>query len=456
MSSKRIVITALTGGMAAGLASYQGALANGMELTFSVDERLEAGRNLSLEPGGNETSFLSTTDLGFRYSTETRTQMLTATADATLRAGELPEGDNGITGFSDPRIGLSYSLTSANSSLSLSARASQTDLTIPRPLSDFENEEGELVLPEDFDELNTTGTRRSYNLGATLRTGLESPLSFTLGATASGIDNDGTGSDSSRLGLTASSSLVLTTLDTGTASVRFNKFDSDDGSERTTTGLSLGYSREISEAASLSAQLGWQRTEVEGSDGDSVDTGLTGSLTFGLDRPNGTIGITYSAARDQDGPRQTLRLSRKLDLPLGSLSGSLGLTSKDGGEADIVGSLSLRRELPTGNLSLSVNRGITTTSDDTERLSTAVAFGYRHTINDLSGLGLSLSYGVTENGGNARTDKGDLTLSYSYALTEDWSLNSGVTHRLRDSSDTEAARSTLLFVGVSRDFTVLR
>lgn len=390
------------------------------QLTFGIDQRLETSSNQALETPSKGSTSLSTTRLSFGFLSETAVDRFAVTGSGTLRIGDGPGVDsNGFT-FDDRRLGLSYSHTAAIGEVQLNASLRDANIRFLRPLEDFLNADtGEIELPEDLEDLEGDGTRRSTALSGSLRLGDQSRLGVTLRAGLSRIDYANTTAaglaDSERLSYGADFRLTLNDVTTATLGLSHQDFTSDStvGTRRTNT-LSLGVSREF---------------------------------------VNGAGNITLSVA-DKPGNIRTTNLSfgRSFETADSSFAFTLGVSGGNG-NTDMIGSVRYARELARGSVNLRISRGVTTSSDDTDRLSTLISAGYTHEIGPNSTLGLTASWAESLTPAtNAATTNSTVGITYSQALTEDWALNTGITHRSRDTSTAPAADSNTLFIGLSRSW----
>ncbi len=95
-------------------------------------------------------------------------------------------------------------------------------------------------------------------------------------------------------------------------------------------------------------------------------------------------------------------------------------------------------------------------NEDDERIATSVGLGYDHQINDLSGIGLDFDFGLTEATTTSnRVESSSLSLTYRHAITEDWNLQTGVSHEIRDEGTVGTADSTSVFVSLQRKFDLI-
>ncbi|MFN3847641.1 MAG: hypothetical protein ACK4RZ_17740, partial [Paracoccaceae bacterium] len=179
------------------------------------------------------------------------------------------------------------------------------------------------------------------------------------------------------------------------------------------------------------------------------------TLSLGLNREfvNGGGSVALSVADKPGGIRTTsLSFGRSYETQTSTFGFTVG-ASRTAGNSNLTGTLRYSRELPTGAINLRFSRGVSTSSDDTDRLVTLLSAGYSHEINDSSKLGVTATWSESRQpGGGGSSTNGSLGLTYSHALTEDWSLNTGLTHRSRDTATSPSATSNTVFIGLSRSW----
>jgi hypothetical protein len=146
----------------------------GVLLSFGIDQRFEAGRNLALEVPEEGSSAIATTDLSFGLVSETTTQSLSFDMGVGLRIEDTPDSDGTVTDFGDPRFNLAYRREVATATFGLDANYRQAQIDT-LSLSDFLDDEGLVELPEDFADLDGTGTRTNYGLRAFLASTIPTP-----------------------------------------------------------------------------------------------------------------------------------------------------------------------------------------------------------------------------------------------------------------------------------------
>jgi hypothetical protein len=408
------------------LAQETGDRASG--LTFGIEQGLEVGENLGLDTPATGSSAIATTRLSLSYFDSTEVSRLAVDLGGVFRFADTPEADSG-NGFADPSARLSYTRAGANAGLSLTAEASQSDLTFDRDLSDFIGEDGTLDLPDDFD-LTGEGTRNTYSVAAELTLRRRAPLSFVLGASYQVTDYANTGSstlaDETIIGLDATANLRLSAISSGSVALAYDDIQTDDATEthRKVTALTFGYARELSPILRVGASLGLTHTDR---------TVL------------GPINTTENET--------TFRIEATRDLPNGSIGGNIGVTWPDGGGSELVGQIDWRQALPTGRISATFTQEASTTTDGETRPTTALSVSYGHDINAVSGVDFGLTYVIASGTATRnRVAESDLSVTYRRSLTEDWSLRTGLTYKTRDEETVGSAQSPFAFVSIGRTF----
>ncbi|MFA9229799.1 MAG: hypothetical protein ACEQSU_03475, partial [Microgenomates group bacterium] len=393
----------------------------GVVMTFGLQERLETTSNLGLDVTNRGRTNQATTNLSFGISSETQTSRLAFDMSGVLRAAQGPGHSGTDFGFDGPKLAFSYAHSGANASLSLKAHYSDADVEYLRPLENFLDEDGHIVLPEDLADLTGTGTRRSSGLNAALTWGNDAPVGFGLSAAVSDLSYRNTTSpgliDSRRTTLGASMRLDLSEVTKATLGLTISRFEDE-------------------------APLSSPRNTI------SFDAGLSQVMT------TGTLTGSLSAAKTEDGTKLGFSVGRDIELPNGSLTASLGLSRAATGGTSLTGSLGLQHELPQGQITAQLRRGIGVSSDDTDSLTTVLSLGYSQTLSPLSSLSLDLSYAEsTATATDNTVTNTSFGATYSHALTEDWGLNLGYRQRMRDSDGVGKADSSSVFLSLSRDFT---
>lgn len=429
----------------------------GLRMRFGLEQRLEYADNLALELPAEGATAVSSTRLSFNLSSETRTERLALNVGAALKLVDGPDGRD--AGLGDPRLELSYAREAANATFGFDAHYRSSEVDFLRPLEDFINDDGVIELPEDIDDLTGTGDRADYGINTAIELGTAAPLGLALSAGLNRLDYSNVSNadlvDIRRARVKATVKLRFSEITQGRIGLNHARYEAKDAEEtlRETTSLEVGLARELSARAVLDTMLGYSIVDTEEFGITTRTDGLTGRIGLDYAMPNGTLTSEITARTNQDGTRLGLSFGRSLDLPAGALSVNIGLTKPEGGDTAVIGSLFWLHELPDGQITARVGRTVSTTNQDTEKLSTLVALGYDHEITALSGLAVDFIYAVTDGTGtDPAVDRGSLTASYRHALTTDWDMNFGLAHRMREEAGAGRAKSQSVFVSLSRDF----
>lgn len=429
--------------------------------TLTVGQRFESTENLGLETPSEGRSNLSTTSLGLDLITRNSTQTLSFSAGGVVRNGDIPATSDISTGFTDPRINLSYSREGYNSTFNASGSFRQSDIA-SRDLSQFVNADGEFELPEDFEDLVGGGQRNTFGFSSSLVIGQDAPLSVTFSGSVNATRYEDvtspnlTDTTRSRIGVT--SRLRFSPSTTGSVGIGLERFENENavGTQRDTYSLVFGISNVLANATTVNAELGYEAIETRETTGDRSDGGLVGQFGVVRQMPNGTVSADVESTVDQAGNRLTLQAGRSLELPTGTISSSVGLTSFEGDSPDFVGTLNWVQALPRGTLTARINRDVTTNNDDRERISTSGAVSFTQQINSVSSYTVGTNFGVSEDSAISRTTtQAAVTVSYNRAINNRWGFNTGVTHRLRDTTLNGRADSTSIFFGLNASFDLL-
>lgn len=421
-------------------------------LVLNLGSSLTYDDNPDLSPAGSDPRLAFDTTLGLTLNSTTRDQSFA------LGLTGLARLDSAGLDLRDPAATLAYGRTGADSRLSVNLAYRQSDVDLFEPLSEAE---GGLA----GDGLATTGTVTSQSARLSFATGLKAPLGLDLAANVSARDYSETTDpdvfDSTSQSLTLGVHLRLPAAGREislTASRSASDYDDIFQTSRTGSTLSLSLSQSLRPDLTLQATLG-QGDAASRIFGvvTSQSSGLTGSLGLQATLANGTAGVSLDLARDAVGPRQTLNLTRSLDLPKGTLAAELGLTSRAGQEGQIVGRLSYGIDLPTDSFTVSLSRAVALNTSNQDVANTRLGVDYQHDITAQSRLGLSFDLADTGSGGSAGVAgslRQTVTASYAQDLAADWQLTAGYTFRSLDTSTADRASGNSVFLTISRKFTL--
>lgn len=414
----RILFYAVPLAMAAGAFAQDAGTGPDRRLSFSLDQRLSFTSNPDLSPTGSKSETLSSTSFTLGFESETPADRIALSASGVLRAGNAVGRSIEID---DKRLNFAYNRTAASGEFKLSAAMRDANIRYLRPLEDFLNPDtGEIELPEDAADLSGSGTRRTTSFSTSLRMGDQARFGVTLKAGLSKVDYIGA----------TSAGLV--------------------DNKRQTLGADFRFS--IDDLTSLTVALSQQNF----TSATTVGTRRTDSLSFALRRElvNGNASLSYSISEKPGNIRSTsLSVGRDFEGATSSFGFTLGTSKTTGGNSNVTGSLRYSRELPNGALNVKLNRGITTASDDTLRLSTLLSASYAHEIGPTDRLSLSASWSENSTpGGGSKSVNSSLGITYSREVLESWDLNAGLTHRTKNTSSSAGASSNTIFLGLSTKF----
>ncbi len=462
MAKQRFVHAATASGLALFILPAFAEDEQGMKFTVGVEQEFEIGENLGLEDPEEGNTTLSTTRLTFGLDTATHNQSLQVNGGIALRAGEIPRNSDIDTGIVEPRIGFKYMRESANAILTANGNYRESDISFRPAVTDFTNLEGVIELPEDFEDLEGSGTRINYNVGSSLEIGRNSPLGFVFDANIRGIAYDQQSpnlNDIFRYSAGVRANLRFSEVTTGFTAYEFKHFESSNtqNTERDTNSIEVGVVQDISPRANVEAAIGYTEIDQEEFGISTTTSGATGRVSYNLAMPDGSISASYVTSRDQDGVRHNVTVGRFFQLPAAQLSVNVGATKEDGSDVSLIGSLNYSQDLPTGNFRVGVNRNVSVDNNDDERIATTAELAYNYDINNISSLGFDMSYGVVDGSGNSDdTQRTDVSASYNYDLTKDWKLSTGVAYKVRDERNSDRSDSTSFFVKLKRDFEFFR
>jgi hypothetical protein len=416
----------------------------GRRAVFGITQGFSADSNRDLVPGRSAHSFASTTNLRFGLRSETRTEQFRLETGAGLRFFGI-RGERHQVQFSDPEVSASYRRDGARAGLLLSGRYVREDLRFLRTLDDLVESvpvlddqgvpipEDVIILPENPGDLIGRGTRTLTDLSARFDFGRDGPIASTLTADYRALRySDGaTDPDNTRTSLGAETRLRVSPVTIGQLRLSFSRFEAEDEVrlQRDRIGMRFGLQQELSKVLEVTVGVGPSRVitrnRIDGS--RDVRSGIDGDVSATYNLPSGTIGLRLSIVTDEDGARRSISLLRNLELPRGSLSGSLGLTRAADGERLTTARLDYRHLLPRGSLSVQFNRDFGVDARDETQVFTGLTASYEHTINRVSSLGLNARYLSRDLG-----DEASLVATYRRALTPDWNMNLGYRYDLRE------------------------
>ncbi len=405
---KRVISLFLLANLCPLAGSAQEAEPGGVYFTLDVGQTLEASTDRDLETVEEERGLDSLTILSFGAVTETRTQGLYFGLGTNLRISEGEFSTDAI----NARLG--YTERSADAIFDVSLSSRREDIAFLRDASDFIDDEGEIVLPDDFDDLTGTGIRAETTFAASIIWGETAPVGYSLSASHDILRYED-----------ASAALV----------------DSD------TSSVSFGVRLNLNEVTTSNIALSYAQTDEVGSPLAETTT-LSGALTFA--RPLGDLTTEVSVSEDEAGDVfWGASVAREFAIPDGNLSGELGVVEDESGEARLTGRVAFAYPLPAGQIDLSAAHSLAAGGD---RATTTISANYLQELSPISSMRVGFEFGeASDTDGSDALATGALSASYGVSLTDVWQLSVGARANLRDDDGTRT-RSNTVFVTLERPF----
>ena len=399
----------LSPALLAGLSGFaQAQEAGGTVLSFGIEQGLYWKDNPDLDIPSTGSEISSRTALSFGFVNETRNQRFAFNTKGTLVAG-----DSTYTGLVSPSANLSYSRSSASTTLEVAAFVTETDVSALDYLSGVDSTGTAVTLA-----VSGSGTQRKTGANAKLTFGQDSILggSFSLAATKTEYVD------------TTDTSLIDNRRNTAQLSLRA------DLNEVTTATLGL-----------TGSQLKEQATPTE--------TSSSVSLGVSYARPNGSYTATIGTANSSSGSRQSLRFGRALDLPTGKLSASLGVAHLATGTTQAIGALDWQQDFARGALSFGLSRDVTNNDSNAETRVSRLTMSYSQALTETLGLSLSASLQDSiDTASSLATTTTNISASLKKDLTEDWGMTLGANYRVSDKDSTGRADSSTVYLSIGRNF----
>lgn len=426
----------------------------GTTLRFDLASALRANRNLALAPAAPGTSTLFDTRLGFGLRSVTRQDRLTLDLGGTLRLARLP-GREHEARIDDRTARLGYRRTGAGARMEVRVETGVSDLRFLDPLAQARLSGSDLAG-------GTAGQRRFTTARLGFASGIDAPLGLTAEAGARTRRYTGAGEghyDSRNLRVRLGLRLQLA----GGAEARawLGRIDyrakDPAGSVERQGRLGVTLAQDLPGALRLELSLGAARqTQATG----RRSTAIGGAV---LTREAGRGRLSAELRRDlgPNGPRQTLLLSRVIELPEGGLSFRLGASRLGGGATEGLARLDYRQALPTGRFRLRLSGEVASPVldgglDVGEELITRADARYRYQVSARDRIDLSALFARTDPAlasGAGRQSWATLSATFSRQMTPGWALAAGISHR-RSTAAGIAGRDDLVFLRLSRSLTV--
>lgn len=394
-SIKRALLLGATCLVATGAAAQE----EGPRLSFRLEQRFEAGRNLGLDVPAEGTTFLSTTSLDFGLVDETPLESVELNGSIALVIENSPDTDGTEIDVGRPGVNLAYTREVPDAILSLGVRYRRDDVS---------------ALAEDLADADEDGTEIDYGASLYYETRRTTPASVFVELTYDGTDYEDRAVGST---LVASDTVELRI----GSNLRF--------SDTLTGTVSLGRSREVDEAGTVT------RTTT-------AELGLDYALRAG----NASADLLFENGDSEN--RTTLTFGRNYELRTGSLGFRLGVTRSDRGGSDLIGGIDWTQDIADATFSASLDRAVSFDGVTTEE--TSVEFTWDQTLDEVSSLVFDLSYAISDSP-LEKIEETRLAATYSRAIADMAEFDVGVSYRIRDDL-VGRAESPLVFVAFGRDF----
>lgn len=461
MNRGRSYITSV-GFAAAGLSLIAPALAqevSGLTATFGISQSVVTSDNLDLSNPANSGT-RAVTGLSFGLVSETRTSRL-----AFETTGNFEFGDN-ENGFTDPSVSLNYLANSKNSQLLLATSYAETDVNALTTV--FTNSDGDFGLIEQL--VVGTGTRLSTGANLRFETGIDAPLGFIFDAGYNKRDfRDATDPDlfeTERLTFGATARMRLNASATLRFGVTYEDYEAQDAINtlRDTTSVFAEADYALREDLTATTRFSFDRTETAtiGSSGGfgllssrntSISEGVGGGFAITKTLPNGTIGADFDTRVTADGRRDTVRVTRAIDLPRGAFSLSLGAVKTESSSAQPLVNVTYRQDMPRGQFRLGLRQQTSIGDDDETLINTRLEAEYNEEINANSSWGLSALLADTDaidlNDDSRRLDLG---VDYRRELARDWDLVANYTYSTSVQSGDAERTSNKVSLSIEKAF----
>lgn len=429
-------------------------------LTFDFSSALHVTDNYDLDADPPGTTTYLDNKFGLSYVSETETQRLSFGTSGVLRFADYPERGRD-TDFDDETVRLDYTRTGADAEISARAYYNRADIAFFDPFRLIDLDTG--IDPEDLTVVS--GYRETILGGITLRTGLSSPLSFSLSANTrirNFIQTDDPGlydTTVNSLSFGAAAMVSEVTQVFVDAALRYYTAEDAEETDRDTRSLSLGLGHELGGGLSIRGSLGYQTSSTEETDqfGNRGTTeennGAIASLNLLQQMPNGTLGLNGSLTRNTDGARTSLSVSRTLDLSdQEQLAATAGVSKGDSSRVSFIGSLAYGHDLPRGRINAHLSQSVRSDSNDEDVQVSSARVGLSYDLTALSDLRFGLAYVKTDRlASDDDRERSQFSASYNHQLTPDWEMSGGYEFTRLDRESGRAQKNSF-FLSIQHQF----
>jgi hypothetical protein len=460
MNRGRSYLTSV-GFAAAGLTFIAPAVAqevSGLTATFGIKQSIEASDNLDLGNPANSGA-RGVTQLSFGLVSETRTSRLGFDT-----AGKFEFDEDGVD-FTDPSASFSYMTATRNSQLAFRANYAETDINA---LTSVFADTGGFGLVEQL--VVGTGTRLRNSANLRFETGIDAPLGLILDGRFDATDFRDTSDpdlfETERLTFGATVRMRVNSSVSMRFGVELEGYEAQDDSNTIRDNQRIFWASDFDIRPDLSAttQLSYSRNEttttnvvggfgLTGIENVDTDEGFGGGFAITKTLKDGTIGADFDTRVTSDGRRDTVRVTRVLNLPRGAFSLSLGAVKTEASSAQPLVDMTYRQEMPRGLVTLGLRQQASISDDDETLINTRLRASYNEEINASSSWGLTAlladSDAVDFDDDSRRLDLG---VDYRRELARDWDLVANYTYSMAEDSGDASRTSNTVSLSIEKAF----
>lgn len=402
-------------------------------LTATISQSLEVDSNYDLDDPSPGTSYFGDTRFGLFYLNTTPTQALELGFDTGLRGLSRPDEDFEWTFASPSTASLGYANEWASGNFAADVRYRQTQVDFNRPLSDFADDDGIIIVPDDLDQLTGDATERRTDGSFFLALATDAPSSYEFTLDATNFDYSEDADDRTPRSIVQGSALWQLRLTPVLSSALLGSYylyqaHAGDETEVRIGEVDAGVIYEPNENVYVAAGLGYAHRVREE-----------------------TVGGDRETTEDEQGPsaRALVRYTTEnLTLNFNGRVSSAAPTTRFNGALGAVW------RLPRGNVNARLFQRYTGNSSDQEVRVTGVGIGFVRDINTVSRVGLDFAWGLQvdqDDPDEPDINRTDITATYSYDLTETVSAEVGYRFRNREEAP-ENATSNAVFLVIGKAF----
>lgn len=434
--------------LAAAGASAQG-LNTPVQGTLGLVTSLDSNTNSNLSAVSPGTTFTASERISLKLLAETSAQKFQLDVGSSLDFTKSPGGGT-TTDFKQPTFNASYFRESANSNLSFSARYNKVDVS-----SSYDSD------PTDATNIIVdSGTLTRTGGTATLNTGLQAPLGFTVNLSYDDRNYAGTTNpllfDTTTTSAGVTANLRFSGATTGQVGVTKTHYAAGDATntKKDTWHYAFSVTQQMRSGLSVTGNLGYQAQTTHAGGPATKQNGILAGVSMNQPLPDGSVFGSLSFDGSGSADKTTVSVGRSFDLRAATLSASVSANKTVGTRPQFLGNVNYDRQLSDGTFNVSLNQSISTNNLDQDVKYTNLGIGFAKQINANDGFDLSLGLARSEDGGVGSaptTNRATLTAAYNKALTPDWGLRFGYTHKTYRQAGSPQADSDALFLTLTRN-----